>query len=158
MGWPSTRSMMWTSIPVTQRGYDFVDPYSTELPSDVTIKLRMDRRTGATRQMRLFRFPRYEFSTKSIAARANDANVAESALDLVKVVPNPYYGSSFYEDSQLDNIVKVANLPERCTISVFGLNGTRVRQIRKRQHLHSLVGPQERLQCAHIKWSVHHPY
>ena len=52
-------------------------------------------------------------------------------MDLIRVVPNPYYGSSFYEDSQLDNIVKITNLPERCTISVFGLNGTRVRQIRK---------------------------
>ena len=126
------RSLMWTSIPVTQFGYDFVDPYSKELPSDVTIKLRMDRPFDRYETDPAYSgFPRYEFSTKAIAARSNDVDVAKSALDLIRVVPNPYYGASYYEDSQLDNIVKITNLPERCVISIYGLNGTRVRQIRK---------------------------
>ena len=126
------RSLMWTAIPRTERGYDFVDPYSPAMPSDVTIKLRMDRPFERYETDPAYSgFPRYEFSTKSIAARANDVNVAENALDLIRVVPNPYYASSYYEDSQLDNIVKITNLPERCTISIYGLNGTRVRQIRK---------------------------
>ncbi|MDZ7848011.1 MAG: hypothetical protein U5L96_15370 [Owenweeksia sp.] len=49
-----------------------------------------------------------------------------NVLDLVKVVPNPYYGTSEYEDSQLDNIWRCANLPDECTISIFIANGTLV--------------------------------
>jgi hypothetical protein len=46
-------------------------------------------------------------------------------------VPNPYYGFSSYEASQLDNIVKITNLPETCTINIFSTSGTLVRQLRK---------------------------
>ena len=46
-------------------------------------------------------------------------------------MPNPYYGFSSYEASQLDNIVKITNLPETCTINIFSTSGTLVRQLRK---------------------------
>lgn len=125
------RAMMWVSIPITTRGFEFVDPYSN-MPSEVTVKLRMDRPFERFITDSAYSgFPRYEFSTDEIAAKANDFNVAENALDLIRVVPNPYYGASYYEDSQLDNIVKITNLPQSCVISIYGLNGTRVRQIRK---------------------------
>jgi len=52
-------------------------------------------------------------------------------METIRVVPNPYYGFSTYESSQLDNIVKITNLPETCTISIFTPNGTMIRQIRK---------------------------
>ena len=46
-------------------------------------------------------------------------------------MPNPYYGFSSYEASQLDNIVKITNLPETCTINIFSTSGTLIRQLRK---------------------------
>jgi hypothetical protein len=58
-------------------------------------------------------------------------SVANTALDQIRVVPNPYYGSSGYEDGQLDNIVKITNLPPRCEINIFMPNGTLVRTINK---------------------------
>jgi hypothetical protein len=48
---------------------------------------------------------------------------------LIRVVPNPYYGSSNYEQDQIDNRVKITNLPTSCTISIYNVSGTLVRQV-----------------------------
>ena len=50
-------------------------------------------------------------------------------MDLIKVVPNPYYGSSKYERDQVDHRVKITNLPKTCTISIYNVSGTLVRQV-----------------------------
>ena len=50
-------------------------------------------------------------------------------MDLIKVVPNPYYGSSSYEVNRIDNRVRITNLPSKCTIKIFTMNGTLVRTI-----------------------------
>ena len=38
---------------------------------------------------------------------------------------------SEYETSQLDNTVKITNLPIKCTISIYSVNGVLVRQLKK---------------------------
>ena len=53
--------------------------------------------------------------------------VGLDAMETIKVVPNPYYGYSSYEKNQLDNRVKITNLPSRATISIFTIGGTLVR-------------------------------
>ena len=73
----------------------------------------------------------YQFNTEDIATQTNNNDVAKSALDLINVVPNPYYGFSSYETDQLDNRVKITNLPEKCTVSIYTVNGTLIRQITK---------------------------
>jgi len=52
-------------------------------------------------------------------------------MELINVVPNPYYGYSSYETNQLDNRVKITNLPQQSTISIFTVGGTLVREIKK---------------------------
>ena len=47
------------------------------------------------------------------------------------MVPNPYYAFSAYETGRLDNRVKFTNLPQECTISIYNVSGTLVRQYRK---------------------------
>jgi hypothetical protein len=47
------------------------------------------------------------------------------------VVPNPYYAYSAYEHNALDNRVKITNLPEKCTITIYNLSGTKIRQFKK---------------------------
>ncbi|MBX3163992.1 MAG: hypothetical protein KF900_05885 [Bacteroidetes bacterium] len=74
-------------------------------------------------------FPLYTFSTSDIATLFGDAEKAKNALDLIRIVPNPYYGSSAYEASRTDNKVRITNLPNRCTIKIFTMNGTLVRTI-----------------------------
>jgi hypothetical protein len=73
----------------------------------------------------------YTFNTKDISTRRNDLPTAVAALDLIRVVPNPYYGNSAYELSQLDNWVKITNLPKVCTISIYALNGNLIRRFTK---------------------------
>jgi flagellar hook assembly protein FlgD len=50
---------------------------------------------------------------------------------MINVVPNPYYAFSTYETSQLDNRMKITNLPTRATISIYTISGTLVRQLKK---------------------------
>ncbi len=72
--------------------------------------------------------PTYGFSTKGLEASTNVTAVAQRALDLIRVVPNPYYAYSTYEQSQIDNRVRLTNLPTRCQISIFNLSGSLVRR------------------------------
>ncbi|MCD6331901.1 MAG: hypothetical protein J7L89_01370, partial [Bacteroidales bacterium] len=76
--------------------------------------------------------PMYEFSTRDLAVGRAPSNVIKSiTLDAIKVVPNPYYGYSAYERSQVDNYVKIINLPKTCTISIYTLNGNLIRRFTK---------------------------
>ncbi|HET6225180.1 MAG TPA: T9SS type A sorting domain-containing protein, partial [Bacteroidia bacterium] len=61
----------------------------------------------------------------------NDAETAKSALDQVGVVPNPYYAYSGYEKAGVENVVKFVNLPNRCTVNIYTMNGTLIRTLRK---------------------------
>ena len=43
------------------------------------------------------------------------------------MVPNPYYAYSSYETTKIDTRVKITNLPERCTVNIFNMQGALVR-------------------------------
>ena len=73
--------------------------------------------------------PLYSFSTESIMTVKNDTETAKSAMDLIKVVPNPYYGIANYETGQIDTRVRITNLPKICTISIYNVAGTLVRRV-----------------------------
>ena len=68
----------------------------------------------------------------------NDANTLTSVLDIINIVPNPYYAFSSYETNQLDNRVKVTNLPDICTVTIYDLNGNRIRQFKKADKITSI--------------------
>jgi hypothetical protein len=77
-------------------------------------------------------FPMYTFNTSDIAALFNQSDISKSALDLIKVVPNPYYGSSSYESlNRTDNRVRITNLPSKCTIKIYTMNGVLVRTFKR---------------------------
>lgn len=71
--------------------------------------------------------PTYQFSTKGMAPLKNQNDVAQRALDLINVVPNPYYAYSQYESDRLDNRIKITNLPQACDIRIYSINGVLVR-------------------------------
>jgi flagellar hook assembly protein FlgD len=73
----------------------------------------------------------YTFSTKNAAPVTGSAETLETALDIINVVPNPYYAFSTYETNKLDNRIKITNLPYECTVSIYDLNGTMIRQFKK---------------------------
>lgn len=72
-------------------------------------------------------FGYYKFNTFDIYTEINNADKMKSALDLINVVPNPYYAYSTYEQNRIDNRVRITNLPNKCRIKIFTLNGTLVR-------------------------------
>ncbi|MFA4851746.1 MAG: hypothetical protein WC599_04430 [Bacteroidales bacterium] len=76
-------------------------------------------------------YPMYNFSTDDIMTETDNVETAKTALDLINVVPNPYYGYCGYEENQLDNRVKIINLPEKCSVSIYTINGVLVRQYPK---------------------------
>jgi hypothetical protein len=125
------RACRWIGMPTLRPGNNF-DPY-TELPTQTRIRIRMnsaysnrvlaDGPNGGN--------PQFLFNTANIATRTYQDTIGKGAMETIRVVPNPYYGFSTYEASQLDNLVKITNLPETCTISIFTPNGTMIRQIRK---------------------------
>ena len=75
--------------------------------------------------------PAYRFTTNGIQTQYEQNETAISALDQIKIVPNPYYAYSAYEGNGIDNRVKITNLTETCTITIFNMNGSLVKKIEK---------------------------
>jgi hypothetical protein len=130
-------SSMWVGMPLSVDGKEWLN-------NEVKIRIRvakpyekyysvpMDSLSIANSQNK--QLPMYAFETESVATEMNNADKAKSDLDLIQVVPNPYYayaGGSGYEQNALDNRIKITNLPVQCVISIYNINGTLIRQITK---------------------------
>ena len=72
--------------------------------------------------------PKYLFKIEGRQPSKLTEVAIENALDSVKMVPNPYYGFSEYESSQFTNTVKITNLPGKCTVTIYSLDGKFIRQ------------------------------
>lgn len=126
------RSAMWTGIPLAIKGRDW-------LANDIRISMRVGK--PYARYLNYSNesvpgnvnndYPMYEFSLDDLAPTTNDRNTASAALDLINVVPNPYYAYSKYENNKLDNRIKITNLPPSCTITIYNTAGTLVRRYTK---------------------------
>lgn len=51
------------------------------------------------------------------------ANLPESSLDKILVVPNPYIGNATWELNDYENKILFTRLPEKCTIYIYSLSG-----------------------------------
>jgi hypothetical protein len=104
----------------------------TLLSTDVTIKLRINKEyknfigSGENGGK-----PMYSWSMDEIATELGVTGALQEALDMINVVPNPYNAFSEYERNKIDNRIKITNLPERCTISIYTTNGKLVQRIEK---------------------------
>lgn len=151
------RAINWIGIPLlspstAEGGFEYLSPEDGLVPGDVKIFAHVARpyEPYATTVEELgdasfpfspidenydlsenFWYPFYEFSTRGIETFTNVQEEAENALDLIDIVPNPYYAYSSYEQSRVDNRVKFVNLPPECKIQIFTINGTLVRILEK---------------------------
>jgi hypothetical protein len=75
--------------------------------------------------------PYYTFTTKGYGPQYNNADKGDSDLSLIRVVPNPYYAYSNYEPNALTHRVKIANVPDKCVVTIYSVNGTKIRQFKK---------------------------
>ncbi len=121
---------LYTSMPLSVDGIPWLD-------NQVAIKIRVNRSyqryyseplPSGSKDTLNRNYPVYLFNTSAIATVKNSTEKAASDLDLINVVPNPYYAYDDYERNQLDTRVKIVNLPTKCTVSIFDLSGTLIRQ------------------------------
>jgi hypothetical protein len=134
--WHAWSTATWVNMPVVIDQDDF-------LANDVHVRIRIGKpyaqhyshplRDTIAQQTDTLNnnYPMYSFSTEGIAPDTADFKKAESDLDLINVVPNPYYAFSGYEVNQLDNRIKITNLPRKCTVTIYTMNGTLIRQFSK---------------------------
>ena len=122
------REAAWVSIPMLS------SPSAIVSDGDVEVKIRVSKAydefiSDCGGEELNEQYPYLTFNTSDIQTLTGEESAAQSALDLIKVVPNPYYGSSKYERDQVDHRVKITNLPKTCTISIYNVSGTLVRQV-----------------------------
>ncbi len=74
--------------------------------------------------------PKYMFSTNDLFAEVSK-DAGKDKMEMINIVPNPYYAFSAYENNPIENKVKITNLPYKCDISIYTLDGQLVRRIKK---------------------------
>lgn len=124
------KTVGWVSQPILESGKKLLPISQGLIPTETTFKVRISRpyeRFQAGDVINETK-PRYTFNTANIAAVKNDLETAKSALDTIKVIPNPYYAYSGYERNQVDNRIKIANLPKKCIVTIYSLDGTLIRR------------------------------
>jgi hypothetical protein len=118
-------SLTWVAYPMLEQN-------QTLLSTDVTIKLRINKEyknfVGSGENGGK---PMYSWSMDEIATEVGSSDALQEVLDMINIVPNPYYAFSEYERNKIDNRVKITNLPEQCTISIYTTNGKLVKRIEK---------------------------
>jgi hypothetical protein len=135
------RACTWVGSSLSNDDFPMLSVEEGLIPSGARVKLRISKAyekysplvadVSETSQADNNWNPLYTFSTKTVATDTDNDSTLTSVLDVIGVVPNPYYAYSKYETSKLDNRVKITNLPEVCTVSIYNLSGTLVRQFYK---------------------------
>ncbi|MFZ4521649.1 MAG: hypothetical protein ACOYNC_08085 [Bacteroidales bacterium] len=121
---------MYVNIPLAVAGQEW-------LSNTVTTKIRISKPykryysttmpAGSTDTLNR-NYPVYMFNTNSISTSTNNQDKATTDLDKINVVPNPYFAYDDYERNQLDNRIKIVNLPNKCVVTIFDMSGTMIRQ------------------------------
>ena len=126
-------SAMYVMLPMMAYPYTVKSLADGLVPGEVKIRIRVEKpyaiyKTNGTAVNNSQ--PYYSFSTSSIAMKLS-TELGKNAMDLINIVPNPYYAFSEYEKNQLDNRVRLINLPKKCDISIYTLSGTLIRKFKK---------------------------
>ena len=135
------RACTWVGSSLTNKDYPMLSVEDGLVPNDCRIRLRVAKQyakyspsvndVDATEGSQNNWNPLYTFSTKNVATGTQSDSTLTNVLDIINIVPNPYYAYSKYETNKLDNRVKITNLPEECTVSIYNLSGTLIRQYDK---------------------------
>jgi hypothetical protein len=121
--------VLWIHRPLLAPGAELLSLEEGIIPTETKVSVRVTQSFANNVQTSENQgFPKYSFSTAGLEATVGDTETATSALDLVNVVPNPYYAYSGYENSAVDNRVKITNLPSNCTVSIYMMDGTLIRR------------------------------
>jgi hypothetical protein len=118
-------SLTWVASPLLKYGHELLE-------STVRMKVRVSKQykdyvaktaNGAT--------PTYSWNMDDLQTTTKSADELADALKLINVVPNPYYAFSEYERNRVDSRVKIVNLPDQCTVTIYNVSGKMIRQFKK---------------------------
>lgn len=127
----------WKSV--TWVMYPMVIPGRTLLGSDVRIRMRVSKEFGnRVLDPEMGAAPRFEWNMNKLATMINQQDALVEALEMINVVPNPYYAFSQYERDRIDTRIKITNLPDKCSVKIFNVQGKLVRQFEKDNAITSL--------------------
>lgn len=125
----AVKEITWTGLVVPESGQQMKSYKDGLIPEDLVVKLRANNRYEVRVGTNDFRgYPTYRFKIEGREASALTAPEVETALDLINVVPNPYYAYSDYETDQFTTTVKISNLPAKCLVTIYTLDGKFIRQ------------------------------
>jgi hypothetical protein len=130
-GLPTTtlRRVTWTSIPLLQEGTSLRSFADGLIPNDLVVKLRVDRAFEIARATLINnRLPAYEWVIEGAEAESVNKDGYPELLSAIDVVPNPYYGLSYYENNEFATTVKITNLPAMATVNIYTLDGKFIRR------------------------------
>ena len=141
------RKVIWTSFPILPPGVEMASIQDGLIPNDLSIKLRVNNPYSVTDDGTPERgvnggYPLYEFTLDGAAPDIANDETKETALDLINVVPNPYYAYSAYEQLNTTNTVKITNLPPECTVSIYSMDGKFIRQYDRAENSNSNIPDQ----------------
>ena len=100
------------------------------IPNDMTVRLRVDNPysalygTGENMAHNMYSFKISGKQTEIVTTKDDYKGI----LDDINVVPNPYYGFSSYEQTVYSNIVKITNLPPKCKVTIFSIDGKFIKE------------------------------
>ena len=120
------KNCMWVFAPLLKEN-------RSVLECDVSIKVRVSKPYNV-RELTNSNggYPHYSFTiTDNDAPRSNVTAELQNLLNIINIVPNPYYAYSSYEESRLDKLVKITNLPQTCDIRIFNMSGQLIKQFNK---------------------------
>lgn len=149
------KNVCWVGMPFLTPGASLLSFTDGLIPTETKVKLRITRpyekviytsENGG--------IPIYTFSTRDLAPTVGNQELASSALDLINVVPNPYYAYSGYETSTIDNRIKITNLPSKCVISIYTLDGTLIRRLTRDVTPDNTAGGELNKQSTNLDTSV----
>jgi hypothetical protein len=116
---------MWVAYPM-------LVPNRQVLETDVTIRVRITKRfENFVMSNDNNGRPAFEWNMTDIATRVNQTEALAEALAMINVVPNPYYAYSQYERDRIDNRIKISNLPYRCQVNIYNVQGKLIRSFDK---------------------------
>ncbi|MEZ4918829.1 MAG: hypothetical protein R2792_06940 [Saprospiraceae bacterium] len=124
----------WTGMLQLADGYRMESLANGLIPNEVVISLRVDNPYQTSRKTSSASstdHPRYQIRIDGKAPTGLDDLAVSNALDSIKMVPNPYYGFSQYETSANSGSVKITNLPAKCIVSIYTLDGKFIRQFKR---------------------------
>ena len=125
----AVKEITWAGLVMPLPGQEFLSYADGLIPEDLTVKLRVNNPYEVAVGTGDYNgYPTYRFKLDGLQAEELDEEGVETALDLINVVPNPYYGFSDYETSQFTTTVKITNLPAKCTVTIYSLDGKFIRQ------------------------------